>query len=100
MADGDEAITCSTCRQVMGLLPLKDLFDASQRRATGDFIDILHFLRQLADKDPGATFQSVLSAVLEQVYCNTGKWYDPDLEEVHNDEFLDALQDLLGREHP
>jgi hypothetical protein len=62
---------------------------------TGDYSDICEYLHELGATQPGRPFQFVLADVIEQIYVNTGKWNDPDIEEIYNDEFLDALQDLL-----
>jgi hypothetical protein len=93
LAVGNEQVTCMNCREWMGLLPLKAI--NLQKQATGDYRDIINYLGQIGDGQPGRTFHSILSMVLDQVYTNTGKWYDPDLVEIHNDEYLDAIQDIL-----
>ena len=62
---------------------------------TGDYSDICSYFHDLGAQHPGRPFQGILSDVIEQVEMNTGKWYDPDVEEIHNDEWLDALQDLI-----
>ena len=118
MAKGDEPVTCATCRDVMGLLPLledrdeddesipdnflsilagvvvdRDLTAAHQ--PTQDYSDILAYLHALGSKQPGRPFQFVLADVREQIYANTGKWDDRDVEEIGNDEWMDAIQDLI-----
>lgn len=102
LADVDEQVTCRTCREVMGLLPLiedrreddgRELTSAHQ--PTQDYSDILTYLHQLGATQPGRPFQFVIADVREQIYCNTGKWDDRDVEEIGNDEWLDAIQDLI-----
>jgi len=67
----------------------------SAHQPTQDYSDLLSYFYQLGAVQPGRPFQFILADVQEQIYCNTGKWDDRDMEEIHNSEYMDALQDLI-----